>query len=404
MGAFQAIKGGVTAPRGFKAAGVHAGIKANKPDLAVIVSDRPAVAAGTFTTNKVQAAPVRLCRQRIKAGDPVRAIVVNSGSANACTGPEGQADAERTTRIAAAQLGIDKKSVLVCSTGCIGIPLPMKKIEAGIAAAAAALSEKGGDDAAKAIMTTDTVDKQVAVQLKVDGKDVRIGGMAKGAGMIAPDMATMLAFLTTDAVVVPGALGACLSAAVKNSFNKITVDGDTSTNDTCLFLANGAAGNNQLDVDHPDWQQFEEAVRHVTRELSTKIVEDGEGATKFVTINVAGAASDADARKAARTVAESMLVKTSWFGGDPNWGRVMDALGYSGIEMKEEMVDITYNDLCAVRHGRAAAEMKREELEEVLAGKKFAINIDLHVGDGSDWVCTCDCSVEYVKINSDYTT
>jgi glutamate N-acetyltransferase / amino-acid N-acetyltransferase len=405
MSSIKTIDGGVTAPMGFSASGVHAGIKGKgtKPDIALIVSAKPAAIAATFTTNKVQGAHVKLCKQHL-AGRKARAIVVNSGCANACTGPRGLADAEQMARIVAEEIGADDQHIFVCSTGTIGISLPMDKIETGIIMAVKALSGTGGAIAAKAIMTTDTVDKQAAVEFTVDSRTVRVGGMAKGAGMIEPNMATMLAFLTTDAAVEPTALQKCLSTAVAQSFNRVTVDGDQSCNDTVLLMANGAAGNRPLNEKHPDWESFAKAVNDVTRELAIKIARDGEGATKFVTVVVAGAATDVDAKKAIRAVANSLLVKTSWFGGDPNWGRVIDAVGYSGAEMKEELVDISYDDLFAVKGGMANPETSIKDLEKVLAKKSFTLNIDLHLGKGSDTVYTCDCSEEYVRINSEYMT
>jgi len=405
MSNIKKIDGGVTAPMGFSASGVHAGIKGKgtKPDIALIVSGKVAAIAGTFTTNKIQGAHVKLCKQRL-AGRQARAIVVNSGCANACTGPEGLADAERMAGIVARQINADEKHIFVCSTGTIGMPLPMDRIETGIVMAAQSLSDAGGAVAARAIMTTDTVDKQVAVEFKVDNRIVRVGGMAKGAGMIEPNMATMLAFLTTDAAVEPKALQKCLSAAVQSSFNRVTVDGDQSCNDTVLLMANGAADNHPLDEKHTDWKLFANAVNDVAQELAIKIAKDGEGATKFVTVAVAGATTDTDASKASRAVANSLLVKTSWFGGDPNWGRVIDAVGYSGAEVKEELVDISYDELAAVKGGRANPAALIKDLEKILAKKSFTLNIDLHLGKGSDTVYTCDCSEEYVRINSEYMT
>lgn len=389
------IDGGITAPRGFRAAGLSR--------IALVVSEETANAAGVLTTNKVQAAPVRLCRARLE-NRSAQAIVVNSGNANACTGEQGAKDAEKMAELAAQALGLDREAVLVCSTGVIGVPLPMEKIEKGIQEAAAVLSADGGVDAARAIMTTDTVPKTEAVEIAIDGKPVRIGGMAKGAGMIRPDMATMLAFLTTDAGVAPEALQECLSGSVRKSFNRISVDGDMSTNDTVLFLANGKAGNDVLDKQHPEWDLFAGAVEHITRELALMIVRDGEGATKFVTVQTKGAVSDGDALKVCRAVSDSMLVKTSWFGGDPNWGRVIDAAGYSGAELKEELVDIYYNDTIAVSNGCVAGPGVAGAVENAIAGDEFTLTIDLKLGDGTHTVYTCDCSYDYVKINSEYTS
>ena len=399
----KAIPGGVTAPIGYRAAGIEARIKSPKRDMALIVSDVPAAVAGTFTTNRIQGNHVKLCKKLIR-GRKAQAVIVNAGNANACNGPEGLQAAHRMAELTGCGLGIGAKLVFPCSTGTIGLPMPMDKIEAGIVLAVKALSRKGGSAAAKAIMTTDTVDKQVSVEFKVDGRPVRIGGMAKGAGMIEPNMATMLAFLTTDAAVDAASLQRCLSGAVAESFNRITIDGDQSCNDTVLLLANGMAGNKLLNAGHPDWPTFVEAVNQVTRTLALKIVLDGEGATKFVTVIVRGAASAPDARKATRAVANSLLVKTAWCGGDPNWGRIIDAVGYSGARIKEELTDIHFDGLPAVKKGRRAADVELKDLEEVFARKAFSVVIDLHLGKGTDTVYTCDCTEEYIKINADYMT
>ena len=393
----------MTAPSGFRAAGVHCGIKASKPDLALIVSDKPATIAGVFTTNRVQAAPVKLCREKL-GRKLAQAIIVNSGSANACTGAAGRADAEETARAVAQQLGIDADLVFPCSTGTIGTRLPMKKVMSGLVEAVEALSGEGGPAAARAILTTDTKPKAAAVQITLDGRTVRLGGMAKGAGMIHPNMATMLAFLTTDAAVDPDSLQAVLNQAVANSFNRISIDGDQSTNDTVLFMANGMAGNTALTSEHDDWHLFARAVEEVTRYLACEIVRDGEGATRFVTVLVKGAESEADADRAARAIANSLLVKTSWYGGDPNWGRVIDALGYSGAALDEHCVEIAYDDMRAVLHGMADPDVTAEALAAVLRRPAFTVTVDLHIGDASATVYTCDCSEEYVKINSDYMT
>ena len=403
MGSIKAVRGGVTAPQGYRAAAVEARIKHPRPDLAMLVSDVPAVAAGMFTTNRIQAAPVRLCRDRVRRGR-AQAILVNSGCANACTGTHGWTDACRMATMAARALDIREPDMLVCSTGTIGIPMPMDRVEAAIPKLVDGLNRKGGDAAARAIMTTDTVDKQEALEFRVNGKTVRIGGMCKGAGMIEPNMATMLAFLTTDAAVAPGALKQALRDAVNRSFNRITVDGDQSTNDTILFLANGMAGNRVLKPGHPAWRLFCEAVQTICLRLACRLVKDGEGATRFVTVCVKGAASDADAQKATRAIANSLLVKTSWFGADPNWGRVIDAVGYSGARVEESKVDIRYDRLRAVRSGQKDARTPLSDLEKVLRQQSFTVEVDLHLGRGTDTVYTCDCSVEYIKINAAYMT
>ena len=400
---FKWLKGGVTAPAGFSASGTKAGIKHDKKDLALIVADRPCAAAGVFTLNAVKAAPVLLCRERLRKCPQARAIVVNSGNANACTGPRGRADAEATAAAAAAALAIGTEQVLVCSTGTIGIPLPLAKIKAGLPAAAAALSRAGGGEAARAIMTTDTVPKQAAVRLRIGGREVTLGAMAKGAGMIAPNMATLLVFITTDAAVGSGALRAALSSAVSKSFNRILVDGDQSTNDTVLCLASGLAGNRPVARSGADWKIFEAALTAVCRKLAAMIVGDGEGVTKVVTINVAGAASEADARKVARAIGHSLLVKTSWFGADPNWGRVICAVGYSGARVAPEKICIAYNGRAAVENGMATG-MAHSALQKIISQSEFAIEVNLNMGRGTYSLLTCDLSLDYVKINADYMT
>ena len=398
------VTGGVTAARGFRAAGVEASIKyPNRKDFALLVSDTPAAVAAVFTTNRVAAAPVQLDRERVAAGQ-TRAVAINSGCANACTGEQGMADAREMAAAVAGALGLDERLVLVCSTGVIGVTLPMARIRAGASLAAAALSPTGGDDAAHAILTTDTVDKQVAVRLEIDGRDVTVGGMCKGSGMIEPMMATLLGFVTTDAAIGARALDAALRQAVEVSFNRVVVDGDRSTNDTLIALANGAAGNRALDPTHPRWSAFVAALTHVCTELAKKLVLDGEGATKFVTVRVTGARSDGDAQKAARAVSKSALVKTAWFGNDPNWGRVIAAVGYSGADVDDQQAQIYYGDVCAYDRGRVADAARLKELQAVMRHPAFDVTVNLNLGTGADTIYTCDFSYDYVKINADYTT
>jgi len=403
MSEFVTTDGGVTAPKGFKASGVCAGIKANALDLALLVSETPATVAGMFTTNAVQAAPVKLCK-RVLASGTASSVVVNSGCANACTGAAGMEAAEKTAAATAAALGIEPDSIFVCSTGTIGKPLPVGKIKAGLPVAVEALSAHGGGEAAHAIMTTDTVAKQHAVSFELDGKTVHVGGMAKGAGMIEPNMATMLAFLTTDAAVSLTALQSCLKKAVTKSFNRVTVDGDQSTNDTVLLFANGASETPLLDESHPAWGTFEAAVADVALALATMMVKDGEGATGFITVTVQGAVTATDANQAAKAVANSLLCKTAWFGGDPNWGRVIAAVGYSGAQVDADLVDISFDDVAAVIGGQMAEGVAFSELETVFARTAFEILIDLKLGSETDTVYTCDCSYDYVKINAEYMT
>ena len=394
------ITGGVTAPQGFLAGSIYCGIKAtnpDRPDIALVYSPQPTVAAGTFTTNRVKAAPVRVSKLNLAGGD-IRAVVANSGNANACTGPNGIENAKRMTRAVAKAFGLREKQVLVCSTGRIGVALPIEKMEESIGGLPGRISADGSPAAAEAIMTSDTFPKSVAVELELGGKKVRIGGIAKGAGMIDPNMATMLCFLTTDAVVEKEVLQHCLSVAVEQSFNRITIDGDMSTNDTVLLLANGLAGNGPLQCGSPDFVRFQAALDHVTRTLAKLIVEDGEGVTKFVEVHVDGAATFSDARRAAEAVAKSTLTKCAWFGGDPNWGRIMDAIGYSGVRMREELTDIYYDGVLAVKGGVASAT-PMAALQAIVGQKRFAVKIDLHLGSAEYVVYTTDLSMEYVKLN-----
>ncbi len=388
----------IVLPRGFQAAGVAARVKkSGARDMALFYSEVPAAFAGVFTTNQVAAAPVKLCRERLEGGT-ARAIVANSGNANAATGPAGLDDARRMAALTATALGVPADQVLVCSTGRIGARLPMDKIEAGIRQLPAALAPDGGAAAAEAIMTTDTFMKTHTVRLVVDGRPVIVTGVAKGAGMIEPHMATMFAFLLTDAVVPQQVLQFYLTAIVNQSFNRISVDGDMSTNDTVLCLANGQAGNDPLTPAHPQWSEFYNALAAVALDLAKKIVRDGEGATKFVTVQVRGARDHAEADAAARAVANSLLIKTSWAGSFAIWGRVLDALGYSPARVQEDLVDVDYDDVPAARHG-VAAGTPAADLDRVVAQKEFRISIDLHLGPGTATVYTCNCTEEYVRIN-----
>jgi glutamate N-acetyltransferase/amino-acid N-acetyltransferase len=397
---FFEIGGGVTAPRGFRAAAVRCGIKegdSEKCDLGLIISDYPAVAAATFTSNKIKAAPVRVSAAHLRAGD-TRAIIANSGNANACTGIAGIQNAKKMAQAVARQMGLKDRQVLVCSTGRIGRHLPIEKIEEAMPDLVAGLSANGSEDAARAIMTSDTFHKEIAVELPLHGKSVRIGGIAKGAGMINPNMATMLCLLTTDAPISKRDLQKITSDSVEQSFNCITIDGDMSTNDTAICLANGQAGIAPIEQDKEEYGRFTDGLNFVTRQLARMIVEDGEGVTKFVEVHVKGAATYQDARKAAEAVANSMLVKCAWFGEDPNWGRIMGAVGYSSAKVREEMIDIFFNGAIAVQHGMASST-PQETLTEVLRNKKFTVTIDLHLGSAEYKVFTTDLTPEYVKFN-----
>ncbi|CVK18165.1 bifunctional glutamate N-acetyltransferase/amino-acid acetyltransferase ArgJ [Sporomusa sphaeroides] len=399
------ITGGITAPQGFTAAGVHAGIKKNgKTDIGMIYSKVPAAGAAMYTTNKMAAAPVIVSRQASDRGK-IRAIVVNSGCANACTGDQGLKDAKTMAHEAAKALNLDDCEVLVASTGVIGVSLPMDKIKSGIAQAAAALSETGHEQALAAIMTTDTFPKACAYEFNLGGKICKIAGIAKGAGMIHPNMATMLCFITTDAAIAPEVLKQALNQAAELSFNMISVDGDTSTNDMVAVLANGQAGNALIDsAGSQTYQEFYTALRAVCTELAQLIVRDGEGATKFLEINVTGAVSFADAKLAAMAIAKSPLVKTAFFGQDPNWGRILCAVGYSGAATQPDKTSLTIGDLTIVVNGQGAVGFDTAKLKEVMAAKDIAITVDLGLGETSATVWTCDFSYEYVKINGEYTT
>lgn len=391
----------VILPQAFRAAGIAAGIKrSGKRDLMLVVSDRPAACAGVFTTNQVKAAPVKLDQAVVKRGT-ARAVITNSGNANACTGAKGMRDAKAMAALTAKLLKIKPSDVLVCSTGAIGKLMPMNTVSAGIRAIVPQLAPDGGNAAADAIMTTDTRKKTATVRLTIDGKPVVLTAFAKGAGMIEPNMATMLGYFFTDAAVDPLALQHALKQAVDASFNRISVDGDMSTNDTCLLLANGAAGNKPLHPKHKDWPVFTSALFVMALDLAKKIARDGEGATKLITVRVEGARTDAEADAAARAVANSMLVKTCWHGDYPNWGRIMDAIGYSPAKVDESKVDIFYDKLAAVRKG-VATQTPIQALSKVQQQEQFTVTIRLHLGKGQAEVYTCDCSEEYVKINVDY--
>ncbi len=402
--------GSVTSPAGFRAAGVTAGFKrSGAPDAALLVSDCPSVAAAAFTQNAFAAAPVLHGRGIIAAGNPVRAVFINSGNANACTGAAGVANTRRTAECIATALQVEPDEVLVSSTGRIGVPLPMAKIHRAVELAAAALTYDGGALAAEAIMTTDTRPKSVAVTLEIDGRKVTIGGMTKGAGMIAPKLklqpkqATMLAYLTTDAAVTREFLETCLKHSLDASFNRITVDGDTSTNDTFVALANGRAGNEVLTPEHPASARFLAAFCQVTAHLAREMVLDGEGVTRFVELRVRGAQSMEAARDCAEAIANSLLCKTAWFGADPNWGRILAAAGYSGVALNPAQVSLDYGETPIVRGGTDAGTPEGVQTAAINK-REFSITLDLGVGAGEFIVWTCDLSYDYVKINADYHT
>lgn len=398
----RTIQGGVTAAKGFLAAGVRCGIKQQGRDLAVIHSQAECAAAGVFTTNAFKAASVLENIALIESARG-RTIVANSGNANACTGERGRRDVARIRELAAGLLGVPAQQVFNASTGIIGVPLPMDRVEEGIRAAVAALSGEGSDDAAAAIMTTDTRAKTTAREIDIDRTPVRMGGICKGAGMICPNMATMLCFVTTDAAIDAEALRGALVSAVEGSFNSLTVDGDMSTNDCVIALANGESGCPPISAGTPEYRLFEQALGSVCADLARAIALDGEGATKLVEVRVSGARSYADAKKAAMAVANSALVKTAVFGQDPNWGRVLCAVGRSGAHVEPERVSLWFGDVKIVQDGEPLG-IDQAEARGPMLMKELTIAVDLGVGSATASVLTCDFSYDYVKINAEYHT
>ena len=393
---------GVTAPQGFQAAGIHCGIK--KPgilDLALLVSEVSGPIAGVFTKNRVVAAPVIVDRMHLKRGR-ARAVIVNSGNANACTGQPGLKAAETTAALVAKRLGVPAHEVFVGSTGVIGRRLPIERLTVGLPNLFAGLSPKGGAQAARAIMTTDLRPKEFAVRGRIGGRVITIGGMAKGSGMIHPDMATMLAYLTTDAAITRGALQQALRAAVDQSFNCITVDGDTSTNDTVLCLANGLAGNSTITSGSQSYRQFVSMLTEVSQHLALSICRDGEGVTKVVKVAVTGSSSTAAARRVAQTIATSNLVKTALFGEDANWGRVMGALGRAGVALDPAKVSVWFDRVLMVRRGMGVGLAAEKRIAQVFKRKEFTIHVAVGSGSGQAHMWTTDLSYDYVRINASY--
>lgn len=394
---------GVTFPKGFKAAGVKAGIKkSGNLDLALIYTEKEAAVAGVFTKNAVAAAPVIVSREVVKGGK-AHAIVANAGCANACTGETGLANARKMAALAAAEVGCAPDEVLVGSTGIIGVNLPMDKLEAGIKAAAAELSEDGSKNAGNAIITTDTYSKACSCEVEIGGQAVRFGAIAKGSGMIQPNMATMLCYITTDANISSQLMQKALSEIVEVSFNMISVDGDMSTNDTVLVLANGASGAAEITDSSPEYEKFYATLKEICQELSKRIAADGEGATKFLTINVSGTKTFEDAKTVAMSIAKSPLVKTAFFGEDPNWGRVICAVGYAGIPMVPEKTVIKFGGVPVYANG-LGAEFNEDDIHKVMAEHDIVIDVEMGMGDAQATVWSCDFSYEYVKINGEYHT
>ncbi|MFN3479273.1 MAG: bifunctional glutamate N-acetyltransferase/amino-acid acetyltransferase ArgJ [Thermodesulfovibrionales bacterium] len=388
--------------RGFRFSATEASIKRpGRKDIALIYSESVSIMAGLFTRNRVKAAPVRLDMRRIKSGKG-QAIILNSGNANACIGERGLKDAEAMADLIAEGLGLNKELVYVCSTGVIGTPMPMERIRASIPTLIRELGQHGIMDVASAIMTTDTFPKVTERDFRIGKIQAKIAGICKGAGMIRPDMATMLCFILTDLNITHSALNTALRKAVNASFNRITVDGDMSTNDTVLAMANGKAGNRSVIEGSKGYKIFESILAEITMELSRMIVRDGEGATKVVEITVKNARNDREAKKAAYSVANSLLVKTALYGNDANWGRIMASLGYSGIPLKEENIDIFMNGIKIVSRGLGTGRDRNPE--EIFRNKEVKILIDLRMGKGTATVLTCDLSEDYVRINAEYRT
>jgi glutamate N-acetyltransferase/amino-acid N-acetyltransferase len=398
---FREIDNSVTAPQGFRAGVTASGIKsdASIKDLAILASDVPCIAAGTFTTSSTRAAPVIVCQEHLHNGK-AQAVIVNSGNANCATGDPGLLNAYRMTEFVARRLQVENELVLCSSTGIIGRQLPIEKIQAGVDAIK--LSMDGGNAFAEAIMTTDTHPKRTALEFQIEGRTVRLGGVTKGAGMIYPNMATMLCYLTTDAAIEHGWMKAELHAAIANSFNMISMDGDMSTNDTCILFANGLAGNTPINAQHPEVETFREALRRVTQYLAIEMARDGEGATKLMTVHVRGARHKTDAIKAARSVTLSPLWQCALAGGDPNWGRIVAALGASGCQLDQNSFDIFIGDVQVVQQGMAA-QYNQDDARAAMVGSEVIISIDLHLGDGKATAWGCDLTHGYIDENTLYT-
>ena len=417
MSDLKEVSGGVCAPKGFRAGGIFCGIKASskKRDLALIYSEKPCAAAAVFTTNKVKAASVLVSQEHVSGG-VLRAIIANSGNANACTGDVGITAARKMADLAADLFAINPKQVAVASTGVIGVPLPIAAIESGIEALGNSLQgdEAGHSAALEAIMTTDTRKKEASIEIEIDGAPVRIGGMAKGSGMMHPNMATMLCFITTDAAISRDALDGCLRGAVNRSFNRLTIDGDTSTNDTVIIMANGQAGNPQILDGSPACALFGEALESLCVKLSRAMARDGEGATKLVTVTVSGAKDEGTAETLAKAVASSSLVKAACFGADANWGRILCAMGYSGADFNPAEVDVGFAsgrdgagenstmEEIAVCRGGASLPFSEEDAKRILSREEIEIRIKAGPGPGGATAWGCDLTYDYVKINGDY--
>jgi len=398
------IEGSITSVQNFKASSVSCGIKKNnKKDIALIYSTKPSIAAGVFTTNKALSPTVQVCRENLLF--PVaRAVTINSGNANACVGNQGYFDAKKITQLTAHELKISSQEVLIASTGIIGKQLPMDKIEQGIPNLVRELDENGGDDAAEGILTTDTFSKTATVEIDIEGTKIRVGGIAKGAGMIHPNMATMLAFLTTDVVIKKNILQKLLVEATEKSFNMISVDGDTSTNDTVIILANGSAKNKILAENSSSLKVFAEALGYITSKLARLIVRDGEGATKLIEVYVKGTNAQHEAQSIAFAIARSNLVKTAFFGEDPNWGRIVASAGTAGVSFDPNKLDLFFGQEQVVKNGVDCSRGRKMGIKNVLKKRDILLTINLNSGNEEAHVLTCDLSLDYVKINALYSS
>ncbi len=402
------VAGGVTVPKGFKAAGAHVGLKRKRKDLAILISDVPATVAAVFTTNVVKGAPVTWSQQVVASGDPIKAIIVNSGHANSCTGPEGDVHCRQMAESAAHHLQCQPEHVIVASTGYIGVPLPIEKVVAGVPVVTELLAadRSAGTAAAEAIKTTDSFTKEIAIAFKLGDTIVHMGGMAKGSGMVHPNMATMLAFITTDASITQEALTAAMKESVGTTYNMISVDGDTSTNDMAIVLANGLAGNETItSVDDPNFAVFKRALHFVNESLAKSIAKDGEGATKFLEVAVSGSGSQEDAQKLAKAVVSSSLVKTALFGQDANWGRIMAALGSCQVPFDPSKVSIQFQSsggtIDLMNEGKPTV-LDKEFVGRILCEKEICVSIDLMSGNSSARAWGCDLSFDYIRINGAY--
>ena len=393
--------GTILTPKGFQADGLHSGVKRKRKDLGVIFSEKPASAAAVYTLNKIQAAPIAVTKESIKEEGKIQAVIVNSGNANACTGKQGMNDAYSMRKTTAEKFSIAENYVAVASTGIIGLELEMDKITPNIDKLTVGTTKEHADNFGEAILTTDTFPKSACYEAEIDGKLVTMGGAAKGSGMIEPNMATMLGFLTTDVAIDSDSLQMALKEVVDDTFNCITVDGDTSTNDMVIVLANGLAGNEPLTPEHPDWPVFIELLKNTCKDLAKQIARDGEGATKLIEVEVTGAKTNEDAKKAAKAVVASSLLKSAVFGTDANWGRIIAAVGYSGADIDPDKIDISLGDIQLLDKSETTG-YSEEEATEYLQNDTVNIFVDLNIGDGQGKAWGCDLTYDYVRINASY--